>query len=197
MSSPAKPLHDLKVLVVEDDYLQASLSAMVLEESGADVLGPVPDVQDARDLLDLIAPDCVLLDLRLRDDFAFLLAEELRRRGIPTVLATGYDPAVFPFNPPAQRLEKPFSDGELVEAVMIAVHRSGPASARRALVSYLQPRLGKSAPRLRRACDSLGRKHPPRSAHVVGNAQARKSFAGQRRDRRRRRARRRRPAPPA
>lgn len=26
-----RPLHDLKILVVEDDYLQASISAMTLE----------------------------------------------------------------------------------------------------------------------------------------------------------------------
>ena len=94
------------------------------------MLGPVPDVLDARELLDLVSPDCVLLDLRLRDDFAFLLAEELHRRGIPTGLATGYDPSVFPFNPPANRLTKPFSDGQLIDAMKIAVHRSGPATPR-------------------------------------------------------------------
>lgn len=123
-AGPDKPLDDVKVLVVEDDYLQASISAMTLEESGANVLGPVPDVADARDLLDLVPPDCVLLDLRLRDDYAFLLADELRVRGIPTVLATGYDASVFPFNSgPQDFLLKPFSGDQLVEAVRSAVER--------------------------------------------------------------------------
>jgi DNA-binding response OmpR family regulator len=125
--APLKPLNNCSVLVVEDDFLQASVSAMALEESGASVLGPVPDVQDARDLIERIVPDCVLLDLRLRDDYAFLLAGELRERGIPTVLATGYDPSVFPFTTgPLDCLTKPFSDGALVEAIQTAISRRNP-----------------------------------------------------------------------
>jgi DNA-binding NtrC family response regulator len=120
----AGPLHDLNVLVVEDDYLQASICALALEESGANVLGPLPDVADARALLEMVSPDCVLLDLRLRDGYTFLLADELHKRGIPTVLATGYDTSVFPFFPePSDRLQKPFSDRQLVEAVGLAVGR--------------------------------------------------------------------------
>jgi CheY-like chemotaxis protein len=126
VSSPSpKPLSDLKVLVVEDDYLQATVCAMTLEESGANVLGPVSDVTDARDIVDMIPPDCVVLDLRLRDDFAFLLADELRKRGIPTILATGYDTSVFPFNPALKEcLLKPFSDTQLINAVLTAVNQS-------------------------------------------------------------------------
>ncbi|HUR41727.1 MAG TPA: response regulator [Verrucomicrobiae bacterium] len=128
---PLQPLRDLNVLVVEDDYLQASASAMALEESGANVLGPVPDLEDARDVLEQIAPDCVLLDLRLRDQYAFLLADELRLRGIPIVLATGYDISVFPFTPqPEECLLKPFSDAQLVRAVQTAMehHRAAPVT---------------------------------------------------------------------
>jgi DNA-binding response OmpR family regulator len=117
-----RPLHDMKVLIVEDDYLQACLGAMTLEESGANILGPVPTMEDARELLNLVPPDCVVLDLKLRDDFAFLFAEELRRLEVPTVLATGYDVSVFPLQSDAKHcLLKPFSDADLVEAVRVAV----------------------------------------------------------------------------
>jgi len=125
LSGPQGPaLRELKILVVEDDYLQACINAMTLEECGANVLGPVPTVEDAREMIDLVPPDCVVLDLRLRDDFAFLLAEDLRRRGIPTVLATGYDSSVFPFEHGAhENLPKPFTDEQLVAAVLAAVQR--------------------------------------------------------------------------
>lgn len=126
--SPCKPLHEVKVLIVEDDYLQASICAMTLEDSGADVLGPVPSLEDARELLDLVPPDCVVLDIKLRDDFAFPLIDELRRLEVPLVLATGYDLSLMEGDSgPHRCLLKPFSDAQLVDAVRSAARRKIPA----------------------------------------------------------------------
>jgi len=127
---PSGPLSDVRVMIVEDDNLQASIVAMTLEESGAIVLGPVTNLEDARGLLDVVPPDCVVLDVRLRDDYAFSLADELQRRGIPTVLATGYDASTFPSGTePHTFLSKPFSDAELLEAVVttLSSRPAGPA----------------------------------------------------------------------
>jgi len=86
-----------KVLIVEDEYLLASVLRDVVEDLGADVLGPFPKVQPA---LHVFAegrmPDIGLLDVNLGTENSFPLADELARRGIPTVLLTGYDAGTLP-----------------------------------------------------------------------------------------------------
>ena len=54
-------LAGLSVLVVEDEYFVANDSARALREHGARILGPVPDVQRARELLAGESPDVVVL----------------------------------------------------------------------------------------------------------------------------------------
>lgn len=63
-----------------------------LEGRGAEVLGPIPDVEGALDLLARgPAPDAALLDINLGGDLVFPVAEALADRGIPFAFATGYD----------------------------------------------------------------------------------------------------------
>ena len=62
----------------------------------ARVLGPVPDMARARSILAAERPDCALLDVNLKGQFVFELAEELRARGVPAIFATGYDVSVLP-----------------------------------------------------------------------------------------------------
>jgi DNA-binding response OmpR family regulator len=80
-----------RVLVVEDDYFVAEELAAALRKNGAAVLGPASNLQAGRSLARELEPDCVLLDVNLRGECAFDLADELRERGIFTVIATGYD----------------------------------------------------------------------------------------------------------
>ena len=85
------------VLVVEDDYFIASEMCRSLETAGAQVIGPIGRVADT---LALIARsdriDGAVLDLNLRDEMAFPVADMLRERGVPFVFATGYDDSVIP-----------------------------------------------------------------------------------------------------
>ena len=108
----------LCVLVVEDDYFVANESASVLRDHGARVLGPVPDMDRARGLLSEEKPDCVLLDVNLKGELVYPLAEDLLHRGIPAVFTTGYDAS---FLPPALRgmpcLQKPVEPRELIRVV--------------------------------------------------------------------------------
>lgn len=68
-----------------------------LEEAGATVVGPVPSVADALMLLAKNgALDGAVLDLNLRGEKAFPVADALRERGVPFVLATGYEPWALP-----------------------------------------------------------------------------------------------------
>ena len=45
---PARALQGRRILVVEDDYVLAQELKADLERQGAEVLGPVPDLESAR-----------------------------------------------------------------------------------------------------------------------------------------------------
>lgn len=77
-----------RVLIVEDDYFLASELAATLTWAGAEVVGPVANVRDGLAALDR-APDIATLDVQLGDETSLRLADELVRRGIPFVFATG------------------------------------------------------------------------------------------------------------
>ena len=59
VSGGANELTGLSVLVVEDEYFVASDCARALRDHGARILGPVPDMQRARELLAGDSPDVV------------------------------------------------------------------------------------------------------------------------------------------
>jgi DNA-binding response OmpR family regulator len=117
-SNAGSSLSGFNVLVVEDDYFVAKEVASILREHGANVLGPVPDVARGRALLSKNEPDCALLDVNLKGQFVFELAEELLDRGVPPLFTTGYDSS---FLPPQLRkapcLQKPIDSRDLVKAI--------------------------------------------------------------------------------
>ena len=102
-------LQGRRVLVAEDEYLIAFDVRDALVRAGAEVLGPVPTVEDAAALLDREANiDAAVLDVNLRGGMIFAVADALQERGIPLVFATGYDTESLPARfDGAARLEKP------------------------------------------------------------------------------------------
>jgi DNA-binding response OmpR family regulator len=121
-------LAGISVLVVEDDYFVAKEVAAILREHGANVLGPVPDIARSRVLLSSATPDCAVLDINLKSQFVFALAEELKERGVPPIFATGYDSSFLPDSlRQAPCLQKPVDPRELVRLV-----RDGATMHRRA-----------------------------------------------------------------
>lgn len=112
-------LRERHILVVEDDFLLASELCRALEQAGATIVGPVPDLPAA---LDLIASAPVvqgaILDVNLRGQMVFPAADMLIERNLPFLFATGYDQAVIP---PrfchVLRLEKPIAPPEAVRAL--------------------------------------------------------------------------------
>lgn len=87
--SPPGPL----VLVVEDEVLIAMDLERLLGRHGFRVLGPAATVAGALRLLDGAPPDVALLDVNLRGEMVTPVAEALRARGIPFVLASACDAA--------------------------------------------------------------------------------------------------------
>lgn len=90
-------LRDLKILLVEDEYLIATELRCELEDLGASVVGPVSTVDAAlaaiRSRQDL---DGAVVDVNLGGEMAFAVIDLLVERQVPLVLATGYDVQALP-----------------------------------------------------------------------------------------------------
>ncbi len=111
-------LSDLRILIVEDEYYLADDLARALKAEGAEVVGPVGSLAEAADMVDRERFDCAILDMNLRGDMAFPIADRLDQAGIPFLIATGYNSASLPerFNG-VRRVEKPFNPEEVTAAI--------------------------------------------------------------------------------
>ncbi|HEY0333595.1 MAG TPA: response regulator [Stenotrophomonas sp.] len=83
-------LAGLRVLVVENDDMNAMLLELQLAQAGASVIGPAADTHQALQLLGAENPDLAVLDYRLGHGLTSEpIAEQLGQMGVPFVLATG------------------------------------------------------------------------------------------------------------
>ena len=121
-----QPLKGLRILVVEDEYLLADDVAEELTNAGAEVLGPVPSIEEAHTLIASgAAIDAALLDVNLRGEMVYPVADALAERGIPFALATGYDRWALPERfADAVRLEKPLKTRKIVASLAPLLQRS-------------------------------------------------------------------------
>ncbi|MFJ7438732.1 HWE histidine kinase domain-containing protein [Methylorubrum thiocyanatum] len=107
-----------RILVVEDDYYLATDTARALQGAGAEVIGPCPSEEAARDALEEGAPAAALVDINLGSGPSFALAALLRERGVPFVFITGYDEGVIPPDfADVERLQKPVELKRVVQFV--------------------------------------------------------------------------------
>jgi CheY-like chemotaxis protein len=107
-----------RVLVVEDEYFIAQDLRTALEARGAGVVGPAPDAESALTLLGQSPVDIAVLDIHLAGAIDFTVADELDRRGIPFVFATGYEAATVPERHREVPLwRKPFESRELAASL--------------------------------------------------------------------------------
>jgi hypothetical protein len=71
-------------LIVEDDYFMADELRVALQQAGADVVGPVGRVSEARDLLERDGPiHGAVLDINLAGEMMFDVADSLGRGTSP------------------------------------------------------------------------------------------------------------------
>jgi two-component SAPR family response regulator len=86
-----------RILVVEDDYLIVAEMVQELQASGAEVIGPIADLDKAFERLDVLnGIEGAILDINLQGRMVYPLADELMKRGLPFVFATGYDDSSIP-----------------------------------------------------------------------------------------------------
>jgi CheY-like chemotaxis protein len=86
-----------RVLVVEDEYVMARELAHALRKAGAIVVGPVPTVGAALAAINAEAAlDVAVLDLNLRGEASYEVADALDRMGVPYVFTTGYSRSSLP-----------------------------------------------------------------------------------------------------
>jgi len=99
-----------RILIVEDEYLVASHIALMLEDLGYEVVGPVPTVPEAIEAIAAEKLDAVLLDANLGGTSSAPIAAELVRRRVPFAVVTGYDSLELPNAlQAAPRVNKPFT----------------------------------------------------------------------------------------
>lgn len=105
-----------RILIVEDEWQAATEIAQAFESYGADVIGPVPAIEDAMETLARDNNiDGAIIDINLRGELAYPVADELIARGIPFLFATGYSHSIVPKAYRSVPLcEKPFQPKDVV-----------------------------------------------------------------------------------
>jgi CheY-like chemotaxis protein len=123
ISAQGRLLEGLRILVVEDEYAVAADLMWWLQDSGAVVVGPAPTIKDALILLAAqeVTLDRAVLDVNLRGEKVFPVADALMKLAIPFVFATGYEDAMLPGAYAAvSRLTKPLDRAALLAALASA-----------------------------------------------------------------------------
>jgi CheY-like chemotaxis protein len=108
-----------RILLVEDEHIVATALSRALSAWGAEVVAMAASVEQALTLLDTTPGiDAALLDINLRGQLAYSVADELIVRGLPFVFTTGYSA---PTIPETYRhvpvLQKPFDPDQIFTAL--------------------------------------------------------------------------------
>jgi len=123
-------LRDLRILIVEDEYLIATTLHDALESVGSVVVGPVPSVQKA---MKAIASDpkidAAIVDLNLGGALAYPVADALLARKIPFIFTSGYEDDVLRTRyPQIKNCLKPYLFLNMEQALTSAISGADPGA---------------------------------------------------------------------
>ena len=120
-------LEGVRVLVVEDEFLVATLIEDMLRSAGCVVSGPIPRLAEALDAVDRGPYDAAILDVNLGGERVDPVAQALSCRNVPFAFVTGYSIGSLP-GEHAERpcLRKPFKITDLLSTVSNLVHTRAP-----------------------------------------------------------------------
>jgi response regulator NasT len=145
-TSESTPRPARRVRIAGDEALIRLDLAEMLREEGYEVVGEAGDGQEAVELAELLRPDLVIIDVKMpRRDGIDAAAEIAAKRIAPIVMLTAFsqrelverarDAGAMAY------LVKPFSAGDLVPAIELAVSRSDEIKALEREVSTLSEQL--------------------------------------------------------
>jgi CheY-like chemotaxis protein len=106
-----------RVLIVEDEFLIASLIEDMVTGLGYSVAGVAVTVAEALKEFSELNFDVVLLDINLDGQRNPETANFLLERGIPFAFVSGYDTVINPHHAHVPMLHKPFTDEQLGAAL--------------------------------------------------------------------------------
>lgn len=108
-----------RILLVEDEYFIADDLRRSLSAAGAAIVGPVATLGGALDLADNGGPlDGAVLDINLRGEMVYPVADRLKAKGVPFLFLTGYDARALPARfTGVTHCEKPVAMQNLIAAL--------------------------------------------------------------------------------
>ncbi|GAA3105963.1 response regulator [Rhizobium viscosum] len=117
------------VLVVEDEYLIALDLVEVLEQHGAIIVGPFSSIAHARAAIEDAAKlDGAVIDINIRGELSFPIADLLRQRQVPFIFTSGYDQVVIPLSlSEVPLVSKPADSSEIVGLLANLIGKGRPA----------------------------------------------------------------------
>jgi|SRR5579883_2823737 CheY-like chemotaxis protein len=119
-------LDGLGVLIVEDEAMVAMLIEDLLQELGCRPVEIASRVETALAYLGAMRFDIAILDVNLKGEMSFPVADALEGRGLPFVFATGYGPEVIPEKYRAHPVvQKPVMKHELKKALIEVMQGMG------------------------------------------------------------------------
>jgi CheY-like chemotaxis protein len=111
-------LRGLRVLIVEDEALIASLVEDFLIDLGCEVIGPAMHMEEAVQLAREAAIDGATLDVNIVGEKVYPVADILTERGVPFVFMTGYGAAGLRASDSGRPvLQKPYPLEQLVDVM--------------------------------------------------------------------------------
>ena len=97
-----------RVLIVEDEYFLATDLEESLRLEGAEIVGPIYELSQALAQANEDGFDAAVIDINLRGQYVYPIADMLMEKRIPFVFATGYRQEALPSRFwEVKRFEKP------------------------------------------------------------------------------------------
>jgi CheY-like chemotaxis protein len=119
----ATTMKSLRILVVENDVLIATLMGDMLEDMGHRVCATEATEADAIAAAARHNPDLMIVDLRLGDGSGLSAITEICRISpVPHLFVTGDMSLIAALRPDAVAVQKPFREADLAQAIRRALH---------------------------------------------------------------------------